>query len=381
MGALKYKSETKAWNSSGNPLEFVNWVPTRGPNGGRVVIDWFETIADIAATQSTAGIDGEDKARIFAKIDVFQVDQVNRWGLTGDQTRAMMWAMLNPNRVKEQADISTGAVSLDCELFVPMSKPDIFAYGEDTALPADVFAKLVITPEVASANLNPGGSGSTASISGNYWVIAHCHEEHGIALKSVDQVKADTFTSTTEHFLTVGGKLHNLGFWKAGATGGASLANLSNILIEGVMPVTLTRDPELLDAFKYDRGDAANLNSTQGGVLRSSPVGNTRYAPVLWSTQATSIFDGPLLDRVKITCSGNSVTLLIALAHMAVPRTGAYEDFVSRLYGLPLEAFRVKTGGKTQRNPGSWRPDERVFMPLIAPDPAGRGAAPRRASA
>jgi hypothetical protein len=366
QGDLQYYSEKKSW-SAGTDVEFFDFVPRQGPGGGRIVIDGFRCIATWQIDVATALREGEDMPRIFGRIQVVQRDGVVRWNAPGDASRILSYQFLGPSMVSENAD--TGATETNLtgttELYIPMSKPLIHT-PEDTALPADSFAK-VIVQGMSSSDLNLGTSVVTFD-AGTYYIIADCHEEHDLQFHCVDVVKVDELTSTTEGVISVGGKVHDMTLWARGAAGGASLANLTSVRIDepaGMLQTSLRT--ELVTRYRYKRGSAANLNSTVGSEVRSDPFTNSKACGVIVSDKRTSTFSGAYADRIKLNLD-NSVSSLRVLTRTMKPRSLESMNQIAAQYGLrSVEQITVKTDKKTRRNLADWDRRDWPYLPFKAP--------------
>ena len=363
---LRYKSETKT-HSADAELEFKNWVPPRGPNGGRVCIDYFLAVANFSQVDNaTTAIQGEDRARFFQRLHVYDKSGFNRWGLRGDASRTFGFSLLGADSQVDHADIASSASDVDVPTtqIVPMSKP--FAKRpRDFALAADSFDKFVIqAANLAEVNVS---GGSITVDTGTYYVIACCHEEFSVELKARDQVKDTLFGSTTEQIIHVAGRLQDLSLYARGASGGASLANLTNVRIEGIRNEALDRLEALVPMYQAERGQANNLASTPGTSIDNDPHVNNAACPVLWSNRER-VYDGALVDQAKIQLT-NSVASVIALHRAVLPRSPDLDAHVARLYRKnPVTSFRYKTAGKTKRPREAWdkHPDRAIFMPMSA---------------
>jgi hypothetical protein len=365
----KYKSEVKAWNSSGGNGQFFDWVPRLGPNGGRMVIDGFYIHADLQIDTAAGAIaQGEDFARVFNRIIVEQHDGKKRWNLPGDQSRVMSILLDGIDRYTDSADVavSTSNVAADVVLYIPMSKR--FTHTpDDFAMPVDNFKMLTI--EFASSSVFNIGSVVVSSIDFlNFYVIADCHEELDLQIHCEDEVSATDLTSLTEGRLVVGGKLHDLVLHATGASGGASLANLTDVRIDELGIPPFLRTPDLEMEYRRKRNNGANLNSTVGADVRCDPFATDQACAVLVADSETSFFEGPTLSTVKLTLT-NTVAGLRALHRIVTPASSATRNRTSSLYNVRPEMFVVKTGSKTRRNIGEWQKELRPYLRLKADMP------------
>lgn len=373
-----YKSEVKAWNSSGGSAPFFDWIPRRGPNGGRNIIKGFWVHADMQVdTAAGATAQGEDFARVFSRIVVTQTDGKKRWNLNGDQSRIMSIALNGIDRYTDAADIavSQSNVASDVAIYIPMAKR-FTVRPEDFALPVDNFKDLVI--DFASSTVFNIGAVVVSSIDSlNFYVIADCYEELDLQIHCEDEVSATLMTSTTEGRIVVGGKLHDLVLHAQGASGGASLANLTDVRIDELNMPPFLRTPDLEMVYRNARNNGANLNATVGGEVRCDPFGTDQAAAVLLSDDRTSCWDGPVLPTASVKMT-NTVASLSALHRIVTPASPSIRNQTSALYKVDPRAFVVKAEGKTRRSIAEWPRDIRPYLPLKAPLPgvgASNGAA------
>jgi hypothetical protein len=361
-----YKSEIKAW-SAGGRVQFNDFVPPLGPNGGRNIIDGYQLVADGTGTTAGAALLGEDRCRIFGQIQVHERSGLQRWNLKGDQSRVMCVLLEGAHRVEEPADTGVGAgESVDCQMYIPMTKR--FAKRpKDFAQPVDEF-KMIELNFPALSDFSLGGS-TVTTISANVWVIAHCHEESPGAVEAYmkDEVGATDFTSTTEVRISLRGKLTDLALHARGAAGGTSLANMPSVRIDDLNIPILTRLDDLLPAYKIHRGQADGIGSTQGSPMRTDPFTADMACAVLFTAEGESTAKvGKVLDSVKVTCDSNTVASLVALTRQVLPQSASYLQDVSSRHGVAASGWRFKTEGKSKREPGAWKSHERAWIPKSA---------------
>jgi len=366
---LRYKSASQA-HVAGSTLTFKNWIPRRGPTGGRVVVDRFwpvftGTDVDVAGT----AVEGEDCWRFFRRILVEQVDGRQRWNLTGDESRVACYLLMGSDRVPEFADLAIANNQTPSFMIpIPMAKR-FTKRPKDYSLPAELLSRFAIDCADAA---EVGVAGGTIGIVGSYYVIAECHEEKSIELKCEDEVKAFVLANTSGGQLVVGGRLTDLSLFQRAASGGGSLANLTDVRIDQAVPDALLRNPDLKEMYAAARYAAHNLPSTDGDPIHNDPhtLATMVACPVLWSTEESSAVDGPVLDETIVRLT-NSVPSLEAIYRVVVPKSHGLALGVMRRHGLRDDSFRMKTKGKTKRDPGKWAPHEAVFLPASAPDKNG----------
>ncbi len=360
---LPYKSPPQNW-ASGGALSFAGFVPKRGPNGGRVVIDSFDLIANATdVTQATTAIEGEDVYRFVKRIQVEQFGGLRRYNIRGDELRQFLYH--HAGGAEEFADVAASAnQALKWTFAVPMAKPATLE-PLDTSLPADLFRQFVI--ECADTAETAVGGGTTTITAMQYYLVAHCHEEFSVVLKAEDEVVSTLFPSTAGGELKIGGRLHDLVLFARGASGGAAMTNLTDVIIDELRPSALLNIPDLTMPWIRAKGAFRN-GSTDGAVVRNDPVGATRAVPVIFSGPRTSVYDGKAVESVNVRLT-NSVASVIAIHRNMKPRSGEVARAVMDTFGLSQRDFRVKTHGKTRQDVGDWNKQHVWYLPLVAPLP------------
>lgn len=349
---------------AGSTIRFHSWVPRRGPNGGRLMIDGLELVAAIADINVvTTAIQGFDLWRCFKRVQVEQAGGAMRWNLRGDESRAMCYLLEGANRVRESADTAVAAdQAIVVSAYIPFERQ--FAIdGRDFSLAAELLSEVRI--ECADVTELDDDGGTITIDSATYYVIAWCHEDFAVKVGPHDLIAAVAFPSVAGLQLPVNGRLHDLAFFARGTTGGASTANFTDVRIDHLLPVAMTRT-DLLGQYMRDRYNANNLQSADGGQVRSDPFNAGKGVPVLWANRRTSTFDGPILDQAVIYTT-NSVASLLALYRIIKPRDPQIVAAVQERHGISASDWRVKTRGKSKRARERWHPEQEAFMPLVAP--------------
>lgn len=357
-----YKSETKSV-SAGQLLTMPNWVPEMGPNGGLLKIHHLEIIvtnADINV--ATAVIQGEDVWRALGtQFVVEQLDGKKRWNMPGDAVRLAVHQYDGPQRVPEFADVAASAnQSVEWVFQVPLAKRHTFDEG-DFAMLAAVF-KHVSFVAPTGAFLSLGTSVVTIDQPWNYTIIAWCDEAHPgeVPFLSEDECSTTDFSTLTQQRLSVEGRLHDLQLYQAGANGGGSLANLTDVRIDGILPQVMTR-AELREAYLYQR-----LIDNQ--TFTYEPVADNRVLPVLWAGNRahggkTSAVDEPIVGSCLVRLT-NTVANLVAIHRVVTPKSAANAAMIARKFGAA--DLHVASAAKTKRNPGAWGDVNAAFLPMKA---------------
>lgn len=363
---FKFKSEVKAW-VNGGVLDFQRFVQPRGPRGGRVVIDRLVLHSILTLTVATQTTEGEDLYRAFQKVTVEEKDGTKRFNeITGDALRIIGFAHNEPGSTHEHADFAAGGpTARTMTAVLPLTKP--YAYEpDDYGMPAELFEKVSITC-ASNANMSLGTSVVTIA-SGTYWVIAECHEEFGVVQYISDEwlVRPMASASATEQeLITSRGRLQDLYLWIPGQGGGQTLANLSEIFVEHMMPRSLLKDPDLTTAFERERNICPNLASTPGTAISSSPfTGSTLRAVAALLATGTKTFEGPerTQHQVRLTLSAALPAAPSIIARVVYPRNPRVTAELAARYGKSIGY--LKTADRTKRNPAEWKPEHAPYIPF-----------------
>jgi hypothetical protein len=366
MGLLRFYSKTVAWSGRASDHPINEFVPKEGPNGGRVICDKMHVYAACVVSNTGATNEAEDVHRILKNLVITTAQGVQRWNLNGDASRVALYQYEGPDAFPEVADISSSAsgLALLVHQAIPFTKRYIHT-PDDFALPADEFGEVIITGPSAT-ELDIGSADATLT-SISFYCVAECHEDLDLQFYCTDVVKQDTFQTLTEATAKLGGKLHDLSFHAVGASGGASLANLTSVRIDqpmGLMVISTTA--ELLKEYRVKRKVANNLNSTAGGELRMDPFAVGAAIPVFVADDRTSCWEGPYIDELKVNMV-NSVASVRMISRTAKPRDMGAALRVAAAYGLKGDnALVVKTKSKTKRSLSAWPEHLRNYLRLKA---------------
>lgn len=362
-----YKSAQYDW-STGKDQEFKPWVPAKGPTGRRNVIRGLLLHAVVDVDVATAAIQGEDLAKLFQRITIRDLGGV-RWDLTGEESRLMAAVLLGNQGFEEHADVGTGnGTVVEFTLYIPFEK--MFARrGYDFAIAADVFGETnVLMP--TDGTLDIGTSAVTIN-SGTYKIWAYCREEGdldkdgklvGVEFKQRDVFKSKRWESDEEATIVVnGGYLAECFAYKTGASGGASMANMTAHQIEGIHRVSVD-DAVMKHQYSLTRGGMPNGDGTIGEEVSSHPVRANQVRMLHTPPPDCKLRDLPFVAGSATVRATNSVTDPSLVYRIIKPKSASEAAAVSKLHGI--SKLRVKTAGKTQRGLGAWDGDG-VFMPVV----------------
>ena len=363
---FSFKSPAQAWVNDAT-LDFKKFVETRGPRGGRMVIDTLVLHAEFSLTIATATAQGEDFYRMFRKVTVEEINGVRRLNeVTGDALRLISYAHMGPGETHEHADFAAGGpttVNFTCA--IPLTKYWCHE-PSDYGMAAEMLERVSITC-AAETDIELGSVAATIH-SGTYWVIAECHEEFDLVQHLQDEwvVRPFAAASTTEQELNFSkGRIQDLYLYVRGADGGQTLANLTDVYIEHLMPRALRKDPDLKQSYARRRAAAQNGLSATGAARSTDPfVGSTLRACAVLLSTGTKSFEGPERTQVqiKLTNSADLPAAASIVARVVYPRDPKVEEGLARRYGK--RPAYLQTASKSKRSPGDWKEEYRRYLPL-----------------
>lgn len=366
---LPFKSETKVF-AAGSYLEFTDFIPLRGPSGGRVVVDKFIVCINGTITVATAAFDGRDLPRLMALLTVEDRAGRQRWSLSGYKSRI---ASIHFNGIEEHAEhanVAVGAAqAVDYRLIIPMTKKYL-RRGKDFAIPSDIFKKIAIT-----FNSLAGAATSTTVLSAptlNVYILAEWHEEHSVEFKSEDIVKSVDFNSTTQGKLSTSGALHDLLLVRepaaAGTAGGDVITAITDARLEDLGTGVLTRQ-DLVHSYSVKRQVCPSA-LTVGAERFAEPTREGKVLPIIVADAETSVWEGKVLDSVKIDV-GTGAAGLAAVSREIVEKSQANYTAQMARFQLQPSMIRMKTAGKSRRAlADQWSKRAQLTTPWSAPLPA-----------
>ncbi len=358
-----FKSETKLIVAS-TTQEFADFVPLRGPTGGRVVVDGFTVCITGVITVATADWHSEAQPRIMNLITIEQRDGRQRWNLSGYRSRIASKILAGSELYNESAAVAIAAgAAVDIRHYIPMTKPRSTFRPKDFALPADMFRKVIVN----WASLAAAGSGTTALSAAtlNAYVLAHWHEEHNVEFKCEDLIKQVDGITTTQGKLTLNGVLHDLYLVKEDTTlAGALITAITDARIEELGTPVLTRQ-DLVLQYRYQR-KYGNPAAAAAELIATDPVLAGKALPLIVSDDDTSVTDGKVLASMKIDL-GTGLAAHSYITREVVSKSEAGYSATVAEFNVNTADIRVKTEGKTKRDIRSWSKKDASLLPWSAP--------------
>lgn len=362
-----YKSPSQP-HGANNTLRFHGWVPVYGPSGGINVIDELEVLYEgTDYTLSVAATEGEDTWRALERLVIEQVDGAQRCNLQGDEVRHYAYYAMGADRVREHADLAIATNGTFEFSFLFPFEQRYAQRPKEYSLPAELLKEVRVTCAKTDATGLAVGGGTLAIDGAAISVVAHCHEEFAVPLKVAMSVTSSPFPSTSGITLKVGGRLRDLLVVARGAAGGASMANFTEVRIDGLMPEPLRRSPDLLQPYLRSRGAATNdANAADGSAVHNDPAAAGKSVPIFYGDEDTSSFDPPLVDEVMLRAT-NSVASCNAITGVILPQSPQVKRALEARHGVAPGEWRIKTVSKTNRNPANWKPEKAAFIEWTAP--------------
>jgi hypothetical protein len=168
---------------------------------------------------------------------------------------------------------------------------------------------------------------------------------------------------------TIGGKIQDFLVQADGASGGASLANFTDVRIDTLNFATILKS-DLIAIYRNKRAAGNNLSTTQAAQLRGDPfvfpAAAEKAIAVLLHDAETSPWHGKIVEQQMKVDATNTVASLRGIKRVVVPTSQASRNRTAQYYGLKPSDFRVATAAKSSRDPGSWPVQLRPFLPLKA---------------
>lgn len=343
-----FESEIKDWRP-GATLEFADFVDLRGGNNGRVCVDYYVVHVTGTITVADLAYDGRDVCRLLSRIAVESRDGRKRWNLSGFKSRLASIKYNGIEYHEEHPNIAIAAgATVDYRLIIPMTKRHV-RRGKDFAQPADVFRKVII-----ECNSYAGAATATTTLSAadlDVFITAEWHEEDidSVEVKSEDYVSSTDFTTNTQAKLLPSGAIHDLDIVRETTTaGGGLITAITNVRCDALGTGTRSRGV-LKHSYTARRGYAPSSSSATGGERFKEPVRDGQMLPLVTSTPETSVWDGKLVDQLKVDVGVGAADL--SLISREILKKSA-ENYASQaaLFGLDGGAARIKTANKTKRD-------------------------------
>jgi hypothetical protein len=366
---LPFKSETKPY-TPGSTTDFFDFVPPRGPNGGRVVIDRLIVCLVGVVTNAGSALDGRDVPRFINLATVDQRDNRQRWSLSGFKSRIMSIHLNGADQHQEHADIAVGAAQpVNLRLVIPFSKRFLHR-PEDFAIPSDVFRKITISwAQLASVQT---GTAALSAAALNAYILADWHEEYIVEFKCEDVIKSVDFNSTSQAKLSCSGAVQDLLFVRepagGGTPGGDLVSALTDARCEDLNTPVLTY-ADLLHDYAMKRWIAPSGTTANGAERYKEPSRQGIMVPFMSSDPDTSFWDGITRDSLKIDVNGGSVGQA-AISREVIEKSQSTYNAVCSRFGINPNGNTVMVrtkNGKEESRAAGWNQRDVMVAPWYAP--------------
>jgi hypothetical protein len=278
------------------PFDFL---PHEGPRGLRLVVHaiTIECTGNFDSV-STAAIQGEDMCGLLK-----QFRMADRKGpifdLPGDQLRAWCRDQIGDQHPEDPADRATSAsaVTVTYRHYIPLALPRFDAEGaKQFAIPADYFKQVGWVFRLVAAGNTDLQTGGTyvlnASTGVTFRVIMHCAEEFSFATKQRFEVTVQA-TEDDSRFPIKGIAnlpIVSLFLHKAGASGGSSMANITDIDCAALGWYNV-RDEDVEYSYRSDMpgGGYFEYDKDPFDHTDSSDAATSKAFPLVWTPSGAKL--------------------------------------------------------------------------------------------
>lgn len=343
-----YRSESIAWASGSIKQLALDFLPQRGPRGGRNVVTRITLETSITATMSAAV--AQAGADLYSWIKrVIVNDQAGlRRNLTGFGLRAKMhedMGDLVPTDPSAHAISTTQTNTINAIInFVQEQARRPYDY----CIPVDDLQRGTCTlemPAVGDLITTTGVTAGVTAVSGTYCWAFELREEFDAEAKLRDCVEEFEPDATGTYKLPINNRLLRSAFVCKPATGGGTTTTT----------ITDVSQPEY-GLVSIPRATLKTAYLAGRRTLRTSqdPFYNDQATPLVaagpdskWTSYLE--FAGQLHWRMNSTLTTPKVIM-----HTITPKSQAMVNAAAALVGADPRSGEVKTAGKTRRSPSAW---------------------------
>jgi hypothetical protein len=367
MTNLSFRSEALAWVASSTRNLPLDFLPDRGPNGGRLCLDCIHIRASLSlTTTSTGSIQGENQASFIKRLRIRDADGelVN---LSGMKLRLNQIEEYGMNGPVDGVDLSTGTTATkNFDFIVPFYLPRA-RRGWDTALPVSHLKNAggagqggaVEIDMPAYTDLN--GSGSSVTInSGDYTFWFVCREEFDNEVKTRFEQRMITTAANNDHYLPVnGGLLRKCTYHGDGANedgGGDNVAEVTAVNVDALRLSNMA-PYHLLNDFIIKAWNGQRERATFPFIQADAAA-----LPIVYPKHEEKIPQMYRINGQLYIRTAGATTTRDFLFHVLTPRTGR-STAAERARAGGAATVSMKTDGKSRRNPKNWDAALRPILP------------------
>ena len=179
------------------------------------------------------------------------------------------------------------------------------------------------------------------------------------------------FTTNTQCKLLPTGTIHDLDIVRETTTaGGGLITAITDVRCDALGTGTRTR-AVLKHSYTMRRGYAPSGQSATGVERFKEPVRDGQMLPLVSATPETSVWDGKLVNQLKIDVGVGAADLSVITREILRKSEANYASQAA-MFGLNGSQMRLKTAGKTQRDPNGQDERKVGVAPWSLPVPANR---------
>lgn len=361
-----YYSQTLTYASGSRQNVVLDFLPRRGPNGGRLVITKMELVvsADFT-TGATAALAAGDLHTIISQIEIKDAAGY-RVNLTGEQTKLFAQSDMRYRMPANDAAVAINTTNGLRTVRYPILFQRPLAYGKaDTRLPTDDLLNggSIVVTWPAAANMPWTGGGTGVINTGTTAILyVHAMEVYDLVLYTRDERNALLQESVAVVRLPVNGNLlahafmHQPATTAYGSGGGGSLAGVTIINCQPLGQINLPN------------ATLTNLHTEEGGVCWTSGddlVLAGRALPIIVAGEGEKMKDRPRVNGQLVMQLTTTETVLANQVYgLITPKDRRVVDAATTINGVAPGTYTtsVKTVKGTVKDAAAWE-GAIVFMP------------------
>lgn len=360
-----YYSQTLTYAPGSRQNVQLDFLPRRGPNGGRLVITKMElVVAADFTTGATAALAAGDLHTIVSQVEIKDAAGY-RVNLTGEQVKLFAQNDLRYRMPANGAAVAINSTNATRTIRYPILFQRPLSYGKtDFRMPTDDLLNggsiVVSWPASSSMPWTGGGTGTINTTTAVLYV--HAMEVYDLVLYSRDERNAIVQESVAVVRLPVNGNLlahaflHQPATTSYGSGGGGDL--------QGITIVNATS----LGQVNIPYATLVNLHCEEGGVCYTSGddlvLGN-RALPLIVAGEGEKMKDRPRVNGQLVFQLTTSETVLANQVYgLVTPKDRRVVDAATTINGVAPGTYStsVKTVKGTVKDPAAWE-GAIVFMP------------------
>jgi hypothetical protein len=369
MGPLTFRSEGIPWASGAQKNLPLDFIPDKGPHGGRLVIESVQIRSTLNLTSTTTAlIKGENMSSFVKRLKIRDADG-DLVNVTGAALRAHQIAELGEHGPADPANTTASTTADATFVHVLPFCPPRARRRWDTAVPVSHLKSAggagqggAVEIEMPASSDLDAPSGDTVTInSGTYEFYFHCREEHDNEVHTRMELKEITSAANNDHYLPVNGgwlRYALMYLTPADSDGGfpdisaCTAVHIDQLKAANIRPDVLINQfvKESSFAQRYHGQYAAATLAVTNPFTSGSAFG---VVPLVFPR-----FDGKISELYRILGSLYVRTEGLSanpkfLMQVVTPRTRRSTQ-AERARAGSVSSITIKTAGKSKRNPKAW---------------------------